>query len=54
MLHHWCRRRGKGVHVEAHHQKFWFGENPGKIPENLGKIAENLHKTPENISKNGA
>jgi len=54
--------------VQAHPQKFRFGENPGKIPENpdkisgnLGKICENLCKIPENLgklpentSKNGA
>ena len=35
-------------------QKFWFGENPGKIHENLGNICENLRKIPENLGKNGA
>ena len=33
--------------VQAHHQKFSFGEICG----NLGKISENLHKIPENLSK---
>jgi len=28
----WCGRHG----VQPHPQKFWFVENPGKIPENLG------------------
>jgi len=44
--------------VQAHPQKFWFGENPCKIPENpgkirgnLGKICENLRKIPENLCK---
>ena len=44
--------------VQAHPQKFWFGENPCKIPENpgkirgnLGKICENLCKIPENLCK---
>jgi len=36
--------------VQAHLQKFWFGENLGKIRGNLGKISENLHKIPENLS----
>jgi len=39
----WCRKRG----VKPHPQKFWFGENPGKIFENLLKL-------PESLSKNGA
>ena len=26
--------------VQAHPQKFWFGENPGKIHGNLGKTSE--------------
>jgi len=53
----WCRRQ----RVQAHPQKFWFVENPGKIPENLGNIPENpkkipkyLGKIPENLGKNGA
>jgi len=28
--------------VQVLPQKFWFVENPGKIPENLGKILEQL------------
>jgi len=32
-------------------QKFWFGENPGKLHGNQGKIFENLHKISENLSK---
>jgi len=36
--------------VQAHPQKFWFGENPGKIHGNLGKISENL----QYLGKNGA
>ena len=38
---------GVGGGVQAHPQKFWFVENPGKIYENLGKV-------PENLGKNGA
>jgi len=26
--------------VQVHPQKFWFGENPGKIPQNTDKIVE--------------
>ena len=37
--------------VQAHPQKFWFGENPGKIPRTLGKICENLRKIPKNLGK---
>ena len=44
--------------VQEHPQKFWFDENPGKIPENpgkihgnLGKICENYCKVPENLGK---
>jgi len=33
--------------MQPHPQKFWFGENPGKISENLLKRLENL-------SENGA
>ena len=47
--------------VQAHPQKFWFVENPGKIRENLVNIPENpnkipkyLGKIPENLGKNGA
>ena len=47
--------------VKANLQKFWFVENPRKIPENWGKISENpnksliyLDKIPENLGKNGA
>ena len=53
--------------MQAYQQKFWFGENPGKIPENTGKpveileksenlckIRENQGKLPENTSENGA
>ena len=47
--------------MQAHLRKFWFGENPDKIPENsgtnrenLGKIFKNLQKIPENMGKNGA
>ena len=57
----WCRRRW--CRGESAHQKFWFGENPGKILENLGKILWNLgkicenlwnlSKIPENTGKNG-
>ena len=49
----WCRE----ARMQAHPQKFWCGENPGKIPENrqirrnLSKICENLGKTPENLGK---
>ena len=32
--------------VQPHSQKFWFGENPGKISNNILKL-------PENLSKNG-
>jgi len=56
---------GVGGRVQAHPQKFWFGENPGKISENpgktcgnlgkvcgnLGKVCENLCKIPENMCK---
>jgi len=36
---------GGGVKgVQAHPQKFWFGENPGKICGNLDKICESLCK----------
>ena len=37
--------------VQAHAQKFWFGENLGKIIENPGKICGNLGKICENILK---
>ena len=46
--------------VQAHPQKFWFCENPGKICGNMGKVCENLCKITEiwanskNTSKNGA
>jgi len=40
--------------VQAHPQKFWFGENPGKIRGNLGKICESLREIPENMGKNNA
>ena len=45
------------IGVKAHPQKFWFVENPSKIPENLGKISENPDKNgPQRClpSKNGA
>ena len=35
---------GGGAQVQAHPQKFWFVENPGKIPVNLNKILENMGK----------
>ena len=37
--------------VQAHPQKFWFVEKPGKIRENLGKIYENVRKIPEHLGK---
>jgi len=37
--------------VQAHPQKFWFDENPGKICKNLGKMCENLCKIPEHLGK---
>jgi len=47
--------------IQAHPQKFWFGENLGKISEypgksqgNLGKICENIRKISENLGKNSA
>jgi len=40
--------------VQAHHQKFWFVKNPGKILENLGRILENLGRILVNPGKNGA
>jgi len=64
MLHHWCRRQSCKGCTNPH--KFWFGENPGKIPYkpskyrgNLGKISEYLQnswkseQTPESMSENG-
>ena len=38
--------------VQAHPQKFWFVENPGKIRENLCKIYETVRKILENLSNN--
>jgi len=32
------------VGLQAHLQKFWFGENPGKICGNLDKMCEKLRK----------
>jgi len=57
-----CSGVGGGVQgVQAHPQKFWFVENPGKILENFGNIPENPNKIPkylgqipENLGKNGA
>jgi len=40
--------------VQAHPQKFWFVENPGKIPENPNNLPKYLGKIPENLGKNGA
>jgi len=37
--------------AQAHPQKFWFVENPGKISENVGKNSENFGKIPENPNK---
>ena len=37
--------------MQPHPQKFWFGENPGKIKGYPGKICENLRKIPENLGK---
>ena len=44
--------------MQTQHQKFWFVENQGKIPEipgkiseNVCKICENLRNIPENLSK---
>jgi len=37
--------------VEAHIQKVWFVENPGKIPKNVAKISENLVKILKNQGK---
>jgi len=42
-LTHWCRR-WEGHEVQTHPQKFWFGENPGKMWGNLGKVCVNLGK----------
>jgi len=42
--------------VQAHHQKFWFVENLGKILKCLGKIPENLGRNGSHrclTSKNG-
>jgi len=35
--------------VQAQPQKFWFVENPGKIPENLGKFSENRAEKAANV-----
>jgi len=35
--------------VQAHPKMFWFGENPGKMPENAGKISVNPDKICENL-----
>jgi len=32
---------GGGAGVQAHHQKFWFGENPWKSGQNLWKLSQN-------------
>jgi len=40
--------------VQAHSQKLWFIENPGKFPEKSSKISENLGKISSNLGKNGA
>ena len=37
--------------MQAHPQKFWFVDNPGKIREILGKICETVHKIPEILGK---
>jgi len=42
---------GWGAGVQTHPQKFWFVENPAKIPENVGKKSENLGKIAENPNK---
>jgi len=36
---------GSGAEVQAHHQKFSFDENPGKIRGNLCKISETFTKS---------
>jgi len=45
----WCKRTGAGGTRAP--QKFWFDENPRKIPENPGKIHGNLSKICENLRK---
>jgi len=40
-----------GSGVQAHPQKFWFVENPGKIRGNLGKIPKDPGKIPEYLDK---
>ena len=37
-----------------HPQRFWFGENPWKVPEDPWKIRGNLGKLPDKTGKNGA
>jgi len=54
-----CRRRGCGE-CKRTPQKFWFGENPGKICENLWKLSQNPCKYEQKwrpmywFEKNGA
>jgi len=43
----WCRRGEEGM--QTHPQKFWFGENPVKIPKNLGKFPEKMAKMVLNV-----
>jgi len=43
----WRRAWVQGV--QARPQKFWFGENPGKIPEHVINIRENLWKPSQNL-----
>ena len=40
-----------GAGVQAHSQKFWFVEIPGKIPENLGTFPEYPGKIPKYLGK---
>jgi len=37
--------------VQEQPQKFWFAENPGKIPKNVGKNFENFGEASENSNK---
>jgi len=54
----WSEHSGVGDRGASALQKFWFGENPRKIPEtpgkiqgNLGEFCENLRKNPENLGR---